>query len=133
MVEAGGCSYVQKTRNVFNANAKAAIIIDRHHDTESKNEAILGDDGSGAGIKIPSILIDSHSGDRLINYYNKMHGIHATNTGHVINLNEENFEVNVYGGDEAWIIEFYHPDCPHCRYFAPHYETISAKLCPQLD
>ena len=108
MVESGGCSYVQKTRNIEKVGGFLAIIIDRDHN-KSESDKILGDDGSGSGLRIPAILIDSSDGDELTNYYNSQHRIYANSTGHVLNLNSENFDSNVKDGDEAWIIEFYHP------------------------
>jgi hypothetical protein len=60
MLERGGCHFVTKVRNVALNGGDVAIIID------NKNEDITGvvmsDDGTGAGIKIPSVLIGSKDG-----------------------------------------------------------------------
>ena len=67
MVERGDCSFVTKTRNIARAGGKVAVIID------SKNEnianVILSDDGTGAGIRIPSVMIGSKDGQILKEFF----------------------------------------------------------------
>ena len=62
----GGCSFTTKVRNVEDAGASLAIIID------NKNENIeminMIDDGAGAGIRIPSMLISKRDGERILDY-----------------------------------------------------------------
>ena len=81
VVERGGCTFVTKVRNIAHAGAKAAIIID------SKSENItniqMSDDGTGAGLRIPSVLIGKESGDKLIQYFKDAN----TETKRRVNIN----------------------------------------------
>ena len=43
-----------------------AIIIDTNE--EDISDIILSDDGTGAGIRIPAMLINKHDGDALLNF-----------------------------------------------------------------
>ena len=60
MVERGDCHFVTKARNIALNGGAIAMIID------SKNEDITGlnmaDDGTGAGIRIPSVMIGNKDG-----------------------------------------------------------------------
>ena len=56
MVERGNCTYVTQTRNIQRAGGSLAIIIDS--ESEDVTEQILSDDGTGAGIEIPAMLIN---------------------------------------------------------------------------
>ena len=51
--------------------------------------------------------------------------IYIASGGDVVILNDANFESTVLkntGGD-GWFVDFYAPWCPHCRTFAPIYES----------
>lgn len=63
MVERGNCTYVTQTRNIQRAGGSLAIIIDSEN--EDVTEQILSDDGTGAGIEIPAMLINKKQGDIL--------------------------------------------------------------------
>lgn len=67
VVERGNCTFVTKVRNIARAGGKAAIIID------SKNENItavtMSDDGTGAGLRIPAVLIGQRDGQKLIDFF----------------------------------------------------------------
>lgn len=69
LVERGDCTFVTKTRNIAHAGGKLAIIID------SKNENItnvqMSDDGTGAGIRIPAVMIGRADGEKLKEYATK--------------------------------------------------------------
>ena len=56
LVERGNCSFVTMARNVEKAGGALAIIIDTK--SENVTDVILSDDGTGAGIEIPSMLIN---------------------------------------------------------------------------
>ena len=51
----GECSFVQKVRNMENIGVAVAIIVDNH--AEIIDEILMSDDGTGGGIRIPSMLI----------------------------------------------------------------------------
>lgn len=59
-MERGDCHFVTKVRNAALNGAKLAIIIDNKN--EDINGVIMADDGTGAGIGIPSILIGNFDG-----------------------------------------------------------------------
>jgi hypothetical protein len=56
----GECSFVTQTRNIENAGGAMALIIDTNE--EDISDIILSDDGTGAGIRIPAMLINKHDG-----------------------------------------------------------------------
>jgi hypothetical protein len=70
LVERGGkCSFTTKVRNVEDAGASLAIIIDnKDEDLDTVN---MADDGAGSGIRIPSMLISKRDGQRIIEYIKK--------------------------------------------------------------
>ena len=65
----GECSFVQKVRNMENLGVAVAIIIDNR--PEMIDEILMSDDGTGGGIRIPSMLIGTNDGDKLIDWYMK--------------------------------------------------------------
>lgn len=62
----GDCSFVKKVRNMENIGVAVAIIID-NTDEEIEN-VIMSDDGTGGGIRIPSMLISKKDGQKLIDF-----------------------------------------------------------------
>ena len=57
----GGCSFVTKIRNGEHAGGKLVLVInDKEEDIES---VIIVDDGNGAGIRIPAMLIGKKDGE----------------------------------------------------------------------
>lgn len=64
----GDCSFVQKVRNMENIGVAVAIIIDNR--PEMIDEILMSDDGTGGGIRIPSMLIGELDGTKLIKWYN---------------------------------------------------------------
>lgn len=63
MVERGECSFVQKVRNAERAGASLVVVIDNK--TEDIEKAVMGDDGTGTGIRVPSMLIGKEHGKKL--------------------------------------------------------------------
>jgi hypothetical protein len=55
---------VTQTRNVEKQGGALALIIDDIESEDIKN-VVLGDDGTSAGIRIPSLLISKKDGDIL--------------------------------------------------------------------
>lgn len=67
LVERGGdCSFTTKVRNVEDAGASLAIIIDNKD--EELDTVNMADDGAGSGIRIPSMLISKRDGQRIVEY-----------------------------------------------------------------
>tara|TARA_B110000285_G_scaffold228816_1_gene292414 strand:+ start:7 stop:330 length:324 start_codon:yes stop_codon:yes gene_type:complete len=57
LVERGNCSFVTMARNIEKAGGALALIIDTK--SENVSDIVLSDDGTGAGIEIPAMLINS--------------------------------------------------------------------------
>lgn len=55
IVQRGQCSFVTKVRNAERAGASLLVVAD--HQQEDIQNVIMGDDGTGTGIRIPSMLI----------------------------------------------------------------------------
>jgi len=69
MVRRGKCSFVTKARIAAKKGAHAVIIVDREDSPLTPAELqqiIVGDDGYGDQVHIPSILVSKGEGDRLI-------------------------------------------------------------------
>ena len=60
----GECSFVQKVRNMENAGVAVAIVVDNKN--EFVDEILMSDDGTGGGIRIPSMLIGKKDGTKII-------------------------------------------------------------------
>lgn len=56
LVERGNCSFVTMARNAEKQGGALVIIIDTK--SENVSDIILSDDGTGAGIEIPAMLIN---------------------------------------------------------------------------
>jgi len=63
LLDRGQCSFVTKVRHAQDAGAIAVIIMDNINEDISK--IVLSDDGNGAGIKIPSVMISKKDGDTI--------------------------------------------------------------------
>ena len=67
MVDRGECTFVSKTRNIARSGGQMAIIVnDKPY--QQINNVIMSDDGTGNGLKIPSVLISSKDGEILKDY-----------------------------------------------------------------
>ena len=60
----GECSFVQKVRNMENIGVAVGIVIDDH--AETVENVLMSDDGTGGGIRIPSMLISNPDGKKLL-------------------------------------------------------------------
>lgn len=67
LVDRGECTFVSKTRNIARSGGQMAIIVnDKPY--QQINNVIMSDDGTGNGLKIPSVLISSKDGEILKDY-----------------------------------------------------------------
>lgn len=66
IAERGSCSFVQKVRNIEHAGGAAAIVVDDK--LEDIEYVIMSDDGTGSGIRIPSMLVGRSDGYKFIDY-----------------------------------------------------------------
>jgi len=70
LVRRGKCSFTTKVKTAYKKGAHAVIIIDREDSdltTASLKNIIVGDDGYGDSIHIPSVLVAKQEGNELIN------------------------------------------------------------------
>ena len=67
LVERGDCHFVTKVRNIAYTGGKMAIIIDNQNENITK--VIMSDDGTGAGIRIPSVLIGRRDGKKIKEWF----------------------------------------------------------------
>jgi hypothetical protein len=65
----GECSFVQKARNMENIGVAVSIVVDDH--AESIKSVLMGDDGTGGGIRIPSMLISKPDGEKILEWFTK--------------------------------------------------------------
>lgn len=63
----GNCSFVTKVRNMEEIGAAVGIVIDNKND-EEPDTIVMSDDGSGSGIRIPSMLISKQDGEQLLKF-----------------------------------------------------------------
>tara|TARA_B110000285_G_C15076030_1_gene590799 strand:+ start:407 stop:625 length:219 start_codon:yes stop_codon:yes gene_type:complete len=70
MVDRGECTFVSKTRNIARSGGQMAIIID-DKPYESIKNVIMSDDGTGLGLRIPSVLISKKDGEILKEFLKK--------------------------------------------------------------
>jgi hypothetical protein len=66
LLDRGTCSFVTKVRNAERAGASLVVVIDDRE--ENITNVIMGDDGTGMGIRIPAMLIGKDSGKILKDY-----------------------------------------------------------------
>ena len=69
LAERGECTFVTKTRHIAKEGGQLAIIID-NKESENVKTVVMSDDGSGAGLGIPAILIGYKDGQILKNFMN---------------------------------------------------------------
>ena len=66
LADRGECSFVTKVRNMEHAGAGLAIVVDNSN--KKIDEVVMSDDGTGVGIRIPSVLISKQDGEKIIDY-----------------------------------------------------------------
>lgn len=68
----GNCTFVDKVRNAERSGASLLVVVDSR--VENVTNVIMGDDGTGTGIRIPAMLIGKTDGEMLIEFASKMLG-----------------------------------------------------------
>ena len=66
LVDRGHCTFVTKTRNAMHVGANLAIVIDNKN--EDVHKIVMSDDGTGAGLDMPSMMIGNRHGNILKDY-----------------------------------------------------------------
>jgi len=72
LVDRGECTFVTKVRNAERSGASLVVVIDNVY--ENITNVIMGDDGTGTGIRIPSMLIGKDDGKILREFAKKKIG-----------------------------------------------------------
>ena len=67
IAERGNCTFVQKVRNMENIGVAVGIVVDDFA-WENVDNVLMSDDGTGGGIRIPSMLISKSDGEALIDW-----------------------------------------------------------------
>ena len=68
LADRGNCSFVSKVRNMEDAGAAVGIVVDSSE--EDVTDVVMSDDGTGGGIRMPSMLISKRDGLKLIDFLN---------------------------------------------------------------
>lgn len=63
LVDRGNCTFVTKARNIERAGVHLAIVGDNQR--ENSESIIMGDDGTGSSVNIPSFLIRKRDADKI--------------------------------------------------------------------
>ncbi len=64
LVDRGACSFVRKSRNIQDLGGALALVTD-YRDGADPEKVVMIDDGTGANIAIPTIMINKEDGKRL--------------------------------------------------------------------
>jgi hypothetical protein len=67
IAERGGCTFVTKVRNMEEVGVAVGIVVD-DQEGEDISRVVMSDDESGAGIRIPSMLISYADGMKLLDF-----------------------------------------------------------------
>lgn len=67
VAERGDCSFVQKVRNMEAVGVAVGIVVDEY--AEDVDSVLMSDDGTGGGIRIPSMLISKTDGKNLLSWF----------------------------------------------------------------
>ena len=67
MVDRGNCTFATKVRNIAQAGGALALVIDNKN--ENVNNVIMSDDGTGAGLRIPAMMVGKKDGEILKDYF----------------------------------------------------------------
>jgi len=63
----GECSFVQKVRNMENIGVAVGIIVN-NQEKQKDGRPVMFDDGTGGGIRIPSMMVSKADGMILFNW-----------------------------------------------------------------
>ena len=105
LMDRGSCSFVTKVRNAERAGASLVVVIDDRE--ENITNVIMGDDGTGTGIRIPAMLIGKESGKILKDFAVKSDSA-ATLSAEFILANPHNYsEVELwYSSNNVLALDF---------------------------
>lgn len=67
IVRRGKCSFTMKVREIEHAGGKLGVIVDEVNN-EAMDQIIMVDDGTGSGIRIPSVMINQKEGEIILSF-----------------------------------------------------------------
>ena len=104
ILDRGECSFVSKVRNAERAGASLVVVVDNK--VENVTNVIMGDDGTGSGIRIPSMLIGKSDGQILKDYAKLKQGA-TLSAEFTVKVSEEAANVEFwYSSNNALALDF---------------------------
>jgi hypothetical protein len=102
MVETGwDCSFVSQTRNVQKHGGALAVML-ASQDNANLTDYIVGDDGTGGGIRIPAVMITKEDGKKIIDW------LGAASPSELAQVEiQADFMIDYYGNNEVNVELFY--------------------------
>lgn len=136
LLDRGNCSFVTKVRNAERAGASLVVVIDDRD--ENITNVIMGDDGTGTGIRIPSMLIGKESG-KILKDFTVTSDSQATLSAEFTLANPHNYsEVELwYSSNNVLALDFikefdkYQHELAGSVYFTPRFVTWGCPACTQ--
>lgn len=134
LVQRGNCSFVTKVRNAERAGASLLVVAD--HQQEDIQNVIMGDDGTGTGIRIPSMLIGKAHGKILMDQA-KLHKEPVTLSAEFVMKHPDNTvemelwysSANVLALDFIKEFDKYMKDLQEYLDFTPRFVTWGCTAC----
>jgi hypothetical protein len=134
LLDRGNCSFVTKVRNAERAGASLVVVIDDRQ--EDIKNVIMGDDGTGTGIRIPSMLIGKDSG-KVLKDFAVTSDSKATLSAEFVLANPNNYaEVELwYSSNNVLALDFikefdkYQHGVGEYMVFTPKFVTWSCPAC----
>ena len=132
----GECSFVTKVRNAERAGASLLVVAD--HQKEDVKNVIMGDDGTGTGIRIPSMLIGKEQGRSIIDFANKTDSVVTLSAEFVMPHPDNTVEMELwYSSSNTLALDFikefekYMVDLQDSIDFMPRFVTWGCTGCSQ--
>lgn len=134
LLDRGNCSFVTKVRNAERAGASLVVVIDDRD--ENITNVIMGDDGTGTGIRIPSMLIGKDSG-KILKDFAVTSDSQATLSAEFTLANPNNFsDVELwYSSNNVLALDFikefdkYQHQLSDYVHFTPRFVTWGCQAC----
>lgn len=134
LLDRGNCSFVTKVRNAERAGASLVVVIDDRE--ENITNVIMGDDGTGTGIRIPSMLIGKDSG-KILKDFTVTSDSQATLSAEFTLANPNNYsEVELwYSSNNVLALDFikefdkYNHELSSYVQFTPRFVTWGCPAC----
>lgn len=136
LVDRGDCSFVTKVRNAERAGASLVVVVDDR--AENITNVIMGDDGTGMGLRIPAMLIGSKSGATLKNYAITSDKVATLSAEFVMKSPDNVVEMEFwYSSNNVLALDFlkefdkYMYDLQDYLAFVPRFVTWGCEMCTE--